>query len=115
MAIADYQATDRARLLRTMGLAGALLCAGLAILLWLGADVLGTKQCMETGYGLGVEGGGSLMTEAGCELTVPTTMGVVSGVLPTLSEPVARAALIAGLAGAVPPSVCLWLATRRSR
>lgn len=114
MAIGDSHALDRGRLLRVMGLAGALLCMGLAGLLWLGADVLGTRQCMESGYGLGVEGGGSGMTEEGCEVTVPTTMGVVRGVLPTLSEPVARAALIAGLAGAVPPSICLWLATRRS-
>jgi len=114
MAKGGNHAPDGARRLRMMGLAGALLCAGLATLLWLGADVLGTKQCMESGYGLLVESGGSLMTKEGCELTVPTTMGVVSGVLPTLSEPVARAALIAGLAGAVPPSICLWLATRRS-
>lgn len=106
---------NRTRRLQIIGLAGAFLCAGLAGLLWLGADVLGTKECMETGYGLGVEGGGSLMTEEGCELTVPTTMGTVSGVLPTLNEPVATAALLAGLAGAIPPSICLWLATRRSR
>jgi hypothetical protein len=106
---------NRARQLRMMGVTGALLCAGLAALLWLGADVLGTKECMETGYGLGVEGGGSLMTEEGCELTVPTTMGMVSGVLPTIREPVATAALITALAGALPPGICLWLATRRPR
>jgi hypothetical protein len=107
------ESDNRAHNLRVLGLTGALLCAGLSALLWLGADVLGTKECMETGYGLGVEGGGSLMTEQGCELTVPTTMGMVSGVLPTISEPVATAALIAGLAGALPPGICLWLATRR--
>ncbi|OAH12224.1 hypothetical protein [Streptomyces jeddahensis] len=106
---------NQAQKLRIIGLTGALLCAVLSALLWLGADVLGTKECMENGYGLGVEGGGSLMTEQGCELTVPTTMGVVSGVLPTISEPVATAALIAGLGGALPPGICLWLATRRPR
>ncbi|WP_274559590.1 hypothetical protein [Streptomyces spiramyceticus] len=106
---------NRARRLLFIGLAGALLCAGLASLLWLGADVLGTKECMEAGYGLGVEGGGSLMTEEGCKLTVPTTMGTVSGVLPTINESVATAALLAGLAGAIPPSICLWLATKHPR
>lgn len=56
------------------------------------------------------------MTEEGCVITVPTTTsGVVSGAPPTLDEPIAMVALLAGLAGAVPPGVCLWLATRNPR
>ena len=115
MTAGDTPAPGRARFLRLTGLVGALVCAGLAALMWLSADVMGTRECMDNAYGLGVEGGGISMTEQGCEVTVPTTSGLVSGVLPTLSEPIARAALIAGLAGAVPPGVCLWLATRRTR
>jgi hypothetical protein len=112
----DNQVPGRARHLRMMGLTGALLLAGLAALLWLGADVTGTKECMANAYGLGVEGGGTSMTEAGCQVTVPTTTsGLVSGVLPTLSESLAGAALIAALACALPPAACLWLATRRPR
>jgi hypothetical protein len=71
---------------------------------------------MDDGYGLGVPGGGISMTEEGCVITVPTTTsGVVSGAPPTLNEPIAMVALLAGLAGAVPPGVCLWLATRNPR
>ncbi|MBC2902447.1 hypothetical protein [Streptomyces cupreus] len=70
---------------------------------------------MKDGHGLLVEGGGTSMTEWGCDVSLPTTAGQVTGLLPTLSEPVAGAALTAGLAGAVPPSICLWLATRRPR
>ncbi|MEV8312250.1 hypothetical protein AB0P36_34390 [Streptomyces flavidovirens] len=111
----DHPGADRSRLLRRAGLAGALLLAVVATLLWLGANAIGAKQCIEDGHGLLVEGGGTSMTERGCEVTVPTTAGRLTGLLPTLSEPVAGAALIAGLAGAVPPSICLWLATRRPR
>ncbi|MFI2371654.1 hypothetical protein [Streptomyces sp. NPDC018833] len=116
MSAQDPQIPDRNRFLRRMGLTGAFVLAGLAALLWLGADVVGTKECLDNGYGIVVEGGGMAMTKEGdCRITVPTTLGVLSGVLPTLSEPIARAALLAGLAGAVPPSICLWLATRRPR
>lgn len=106
---------ESSRRLRRAGLAGALLLAVLAAVLWFGANAIGAKQCLEDGHGLLVEGGGVSMTERGCEVAVPTTAGRATGLLPTLSEPVAGAALIAGLAGAVPPSVCLWLATRRPR
>lgn len=111
----DHPGADRGRLLRRAGLAGTLLLAVAATLLWFGANAIGAKQCIEDGHGLLVEGGGTSMTERGCEVTVSTTAGRLTGLLPTLSEPVAGAALIAGLAGAVPPSICLWLATRRPR
>lgn len=114
MAIGDNRAPDRARRLRVMGLIGTLLCAGLAGLLWLGADVLGTKECLDNGYGLPADSMG-MTKEGDCQITVSTTYGAVTGVLPTISEPIAGVALIAGLAGAVPPSICLWLATRRPR
>ncbi|MFF3286206.1 hypothetical protein [Streptomyces sp. NPDC003023] len=110
-----HPGTDRSRLLRSVGLAGALMLAVLAALLWFGADAIGSRQCMEDGHGLLVEGGGTSMTEQGCEVTVPTASGSLTASLPTLSEPVAGAALLAGLAGAVPPGICLWLATRRPR
>lgn len=56
------------------------------------------------------------MTERGCEVTVPTTtMGSVTGALPTLNEPLAATALIVGIGSAVPPAVCLWPATHRPR
>jgi hypothetical protein len=109
----EHPGEDRSRLLRRAGLAGALLLAALAAVLWFGANAIGAKQCMDDGHGLLVESGVTSITERGCEVTVPTTTGRVTGLLPTLSEPVAGAALIAGLAGAVPPGICLWLATRR--
>lgn len=111
----DYPGADRIRLLRRAGLASALVLAVLSALLWFGANAIGAKRCMDDGHGMLVEGGGTSMTERGCEVTVPTTAGRVTGLLPTISEPVAGAALIAGLAGAVPPNICLWLATRRPR
>lgn len=111
----DHQVPDRSRVLRRAGLTGAFLLAALAALLWLGANAAGAKRCLDNDHGLAVEGGGISMTERGCEVIVPTTMGTVTGVVPTLYEPIATPALIAGLAGAVPPSICLWLATRRPR
>ncbi|GAA4891891.1 hypothetical protein ACFPM3_17625 [Streptomyces coeruleoprunus] len=111
----NHRIPDRSRSLRRAGLAGALLFAVLAGLLWSAAGVLGARQCLDNGHGLGVEGGGMSLTERGCEITVPTTAGRVTGLVTTLSEPVAGAALVAGLAGAVPPCVCLWLVTRRRR
>ncbi|MFF8842048.1 hypothetical protein ACF08N_04825 [Streptomyces sp. NPDC015127] len=108
----DHQAPGRNRSLRTTGLTGMLLFAALAAVLWLVADASGTKKCFDSGYGLGDS---ITMTEEGCEVTVRTADGVRSSVLPTLDEPIATAALIAGLAGAVPPGICLWLATRRTR
>jgi hypothetical protein len=59
---ADRRVPGRARHLRMMGLTGALLLAGLAALLWLGTDVTGTKECMDSAYGLGVEGRSTSMT-----------------------------------------------------
>lgn len=116
MTTPDHHDPGRARHLRVLGLTSTFVLAALAALLWLGAYAVGTKRCMDNGYGLGVPGGGISMTEEGCVITIPTTTsGVVSGAPPTLNEPIAAAALIAGLAGAVPPSICLWLATRRPR
>ncbi|MGP3979861.1 hypothetical protein [Streptomyces sp. KR80] len=108
----DLQVVGRNRVLRRAGLTGALLLAAVAALLWLGADVVATKECFDSGYGLGES---ISMTEEGCEVTARGPDGERSSVLPTLSEPIGTVALIAGLAGAVPPSICLWLATRQPR
>ncbi|MEV3991080.1 hypothetical protein AB0J57_19430 [Streptomyces sp. NPDC049837] len=55
------------------------------------------------------------MTEEGCEVTVRAAEGARSAVLPTLSEPLATAALVTAVASALPPTICLWLVTRRPR
>lgn len=116
MTAPDRNAPDPNRVLRRAGLIGSLLVATTAGVLWLGADVVGTRECMDHAYGLGVEGGGSTMTEKGCEVTVPTTtMGPVTAALPTLNEPLAATALVVGIGSAVPPVVRLWLSTRRPR
>ncbi|MFI2369009.1 alpha/beta fold hydrolase [Streptomyces sp. NPDC018833] len=64
-------------------------------------------------------GAGVPAAPASCRATlsaVPTTtMGRVSVVLPTISEPLAVAALVVGIGSAVPPVVCLWPATHRPR
>ncbi|NWF31231.1 hypothetical protein HW130_34245 [Streptomyces sp. PKU-EA00015] len=104
------QVRDRTRRLRTIGLTGALLLAGMAALLWLGADAVASRECFDTGYGLGDS---ISMTAEGCEVTVRTAEGERSAVLPTVSEGLAGAAVITALTAAVPPYVCLWLATRR--
>ncbi|MEV4332985.1 hypothetical protein AB0K02_20970 [Streptomyces sp. NPDC049597] len=112
MSADTHQAPGRHRSLRTAGLTGMLLFMALAAVLWLVADAFATRKCFDGGYGLGDS---VSMTEEGCEVTVRTADGARSAVLPTLDEPIATAALIAGLAGAVPPGICLWLATRRTR
>ncbi|MBT2364132.1 hypothetical protein J7E88_02000 [Streptomyces sp. ISL-10] len=89
-----------------------LLFVALAAVLWLVADAFATRKCFDSGYGLGDS---TSMTEEGCEVTVRAADGDRSTVLPTLDEPISTAALIAGLAGAVPPGICLWPATRRTR
>lgn len=109
--VESQHASGALRRLRVRGLVGFLLCAGLAGLLWVGADAVGTRECFDTAYGLPAERGG--MTERGCEVTIATRVGPVTTVLPTLDEGIAFLALLAGLAGAVPPGICLWLATRR--
>ncbi|MFD7409855.1 hypothetical protein ACFV7R_46435 [Streptomyces sp. NPDC059866] len=103
---------DHDRLLRRVGLAAALGLAALAALLWFVADATATKECFDTGYGLGDS---ISMTEEGCEVTVRAADGVRSAVLPTLSEPLATAALVTAVGSALPPTICLWLATRRPR
>jgi hypothetical protein len=102
--------TDRARRLRVLGLAGALLCAAVAAVLWFVAGAVAGRECLDSGYGLADS---VTMTEAGCEVTVRTADGPRSAVLPTLGEPMAAAALAVGLGAAVPPALCLWLSTRR--
>lgn len=100
------------RLLRRVGLTAALGLIALAALLWFIADATATKECFDTGYGLGDS---TSMTEQGCEVTVRAADGIRSAVLPTLSEPLARTALFTAAGSALPPTICLWLATRRTR
>jgi hypothetical protein len=94
-------------------LTGAIVLAALAGLLFLAADATASRKCGHNAYGLSVEGGGVSWTEQGCEVTVPTSYGRVSAVLPTLDEGLATVALVVGVAAAIPPSVALWLVTRR--
>jgi hypothetical protein len=108
----DRAVHDPHRFLRRTGLAGALSLAALAALLWFVADATATRECFDTGYGLGDS---ISMTEEGCQVTVRTADEVRSAVLPTLSEPLATAALITAVGSALPPVICLWLATRRPR
>lgn len=106
-------AHDRNRTLRTVGLTAALGLAVLAAVMFFVADAVATKKCLDTGYGLADR---ISMTEEGCELTVRAADGTTrSAVVPTLSEPLATAALATAVGSAVPPVVCLWLAARRQR
>jgi hypothetical protein len=78
------QAHDHDRLLRRVGLGAALGLATLAALLWFVADATATRECFDTGYGLGDS---ISMTEEGCEVTVRAADGIRSAVLPPSANP----------------------------
>lgn len=107
-------APDTRHVVRTAA-ASSVVLAFAAFALWLGSIALATKDCLEEGYGLGVEGGGMGMTERGCQITVPTTsMGLItSDPMPSHSDGAVTAAMVAATLIAVPPFVGMWVLARR--
>ena len=93
-----------------MGVAGHWLAA---LALWFAAGAVAWRKCLDTGYGLAVEGGGVRATETGCVVDIPTTTSAsIDALLPTLDSGFAAASAIVAALGAVWPLV-LFLAYHR--
>jgi hypothetical protein len=95
---------------------GSVFLVLLALALWVGAGAVGARECLDTGYGFAVEGGSVNMTDAGCQVTVPTRDGqVVSAPLPSRHDGLATAALVVALLAVVPPFAAHRALVRRNR
>lgn len=101
------------RPLLVAGLAGLGLHVLLTLVLWLAANVVAARTCLENAFGLAVSGGGSSITETGCAVTVPTIRGPVVGHLETFDQGLATLALVVALSVALWPLGSLLVLARR--
>ena len=107
---------ERSRGKPVAALVGSMFLVFVALALWVGAGAVGARECLDTGYGLAVEGGSVDMTDAGCQVTVPTRDGpVVSAPLPSRHDGLATAAFGVALLAVVPPFAAQWALARRNR
>jgi hypothetical protein len=73
------------------------------------------RRCLESAFGLAVEGGGVTATDDGCVVDLPTSQGQVEVVLPTLHSGFAAASAVVTTLGALWPIFLLMAYSRKVR